>query len=130
MSESDTKANITAILLVEDEEALLSLESKILTGKGFRVWTAKDGREALEVLNGIPYPVDVAIIDVGLPKLSGHEVAERIKAGSPNTALIFTSGYLIEHPEQVTNGFTRCRFVQKPFPVQDLGKMVGEILAD
>ncbi len=67
------------VLVVEDEAALRDMLKSRLTDAGFTVDTAADGEEAL--FAGLEYPLDVAIIDLGLPKLTGLEVIRRIRAG-------------------------------------------------
>ena len=65
-------------LVVEDETALREALQRDLTGAGFTVDLAADGEEGL--FAGSEYPIDVAIIDLGLPKLSGLEVIRRLRA--------------------------------------------------
>jgi DNA-binding response OmpR family regulator len=73
------------ILIVEDEESLLKLESILLTSKGYRVTGVMDGMSALdEVRRNRP---DLVILDIMLPKMDGFEVCRQLK-GDPCTALI------------------------------------------
>jgi len=65
-------------LVIEDEAVLREALQRDLTGAGFTVDLAADGEEGL--FAGIEYPVDVAIIDLGLPKLSGLEVIRQLRA--------------------------------------------------
>ncbi len=65
-------------LVVEDEAALREALQRDLIGAGFNVDVAADGEEGL--FAGLEYPVDVAIIDLGLPKLPGLEVIRRLRA--------------------------------------------------
>jgi two-component system response regulator PhoP len=66
------------VLIVEDEEALREGLRAQLTQAGFRVDAAQDGEEGLYA--GREYPLDVAIIDLGLPKLPGLELIRRLRA--------------------------------------------------
>jgi twitching motility two-component system response regulator PilG len=70
------------ILIVEDEESLLKLESILLTAKGYRVTGASDGSEALEALR--KEKPDLVLLDVMLPRLDGFEVCKKIKS-NPET---------------------------------------------
>jgi len=65
-------------LVVEDEAALREALQRDLTSAGFTVDVAADGEEGL--FAGIEYPIDVAVIDLGLPKLSGLDVIRRLRA--------------------------------------------------
>ncbi len=67
------------VLVVEDEATLRDMLKARLTDAGFTVDVAADGEEAL--FAGLEYPLDVAIIDLGLPKLTGLEVIRRLRAG-------------------------------------------------
>jgi len=66
------------ILIVEDEESLLKLESILLTSKGYEVTGAKSGREALEILK-TEMP-DLILLDIMLPEMDGFEVCRLIRS--------------------------------------------------
>ncbi len=73
------------VLIVEDEESLLKLESILLTTKGYEVRGVANGRAALEALEAeLP---DLVLLDVMLPEMDGFEVCRRIK-NDPKTAAI------------------------------------------
>jgi DNA-binding response OmpR family regulator len=70
--------NIDSVLVVEDDPDLLAVLPRILTGAGYVVRTAADGEDALnKVLDDAP---DLAILDVGLPKLSGYDLARELRS--------------------------------------------------
>lgn len=73
------------ILIVEDEESLLKLESILLTSRGYEVVGAADGAAALE--KAVSTRPDLIILDIMLPKIDGFEVCRRIKQ-DPETAHI------------------------------------------
>lgn len=73
------------ILVVEDEESLLKLESILLSSKGYNVTGVMDGKSALEeVMANRP---DLVILDIMLPEIDGFEVCRRIKE-NPATSTI------------------------------------------
>jgi len=74
------------VLVVEDEAALREALKTRLTDGGFTVDLAVDGEEA--VFAGLEYPLDVAVIDLGLPKLSGLEVIRRLRAGGKSFPIL------------------------------------------
>jgi two-component system response regulator PhoP len=74
------------VLVVEDEAALRDMLKARLTEAGFTVDVAADGEEAL--FAGLEYPLDVAIIDLGLPKLTGLEVIRRLRAGGKSYPIL------------------------------------------
>ncbi|HEV7702852.1 MAG TPA: response regulator transcription factor, partial [Gemmatimonadaceae bacterium] len=70
--------NLDSVLVVEDDPDLLAVLPRILTGAGYIVRTAADGEDALsKVLDDAPA---LAILDVGLPKLSGYELARELRS--------------------------------------------------
>ena len=66
------------ILIVEDEESLLKLESILLTSKGYDVKGVADGRAALDTIETMK--PDLVLLDIMLPEIDGFEVCRRIKA--------------------------------------------------
>ena len=71
------------ILIVEDEESLLKLESILFTSKGYAVTGVRDGRAALESI--AQSPPDLVVLDVMLPGLDGFEVCRTVKQ-NPETS--------------------------------------------
>lgn len=73
------------ILIVEDEESLLRLESILLTSKGYEVIGARNGRQALEAVQA--ERPDLVLLDIMLPEIDGFEVCRQIKS-NPETGQI------------------------------------------
>ena len=111
--------NATA-LVVEDEEAMLHLLRNILADRGYRVFTAVDGEEAATRYHCNGDDIDVVLLDLDLPKISGAEVLRKIRARNPNARVLITSGYL--EPELkaalVRDGVTR--FIHKPYGPEEI----------
>ncbi len=79
------------ILLVDDDPRLLTVLSDTLESYGHAVTTAAKGEEAVEIFD--PSLHDVVITDLGMPRMNGWEVAERIKAKSPDTPVFLLTGW-------------------------------------
>jgi signal transduction histidine kinase len=79
------------VLLVDDDPRLVTVLSDMMRGEGHAVTTATNGEEALAIFD--PKGHDVVITDLGMPKMNGWEVAERIKARSPDTAVFILTGW-------------------------------------
>jgi CheY-like chemotaxis protein len=79
------------VLLVDDDPRLLTVLSDMLRSEGHAITTAANGEEALAVFD--PGAHDVVITDLGMPKMNGWEVAERIKTRSPATAVFILTGW-------------------------------------
>ena len=74
------------VLLVEDEDAVRALTSRILRKYGYSVLEARDGTEAVQLSERFPDSVHLLLTDVVMPKMSGREVAERLTCERPNYA--------------------------------------------
>ena len=79
------------VLLVDDDQRLLAVLSDMLREGGHAVTTAVNGEEALAVFD--PRAHDVVITDLGMPKVNGWEVAERIKTAAPSTRVFLLTGW-------------------------------------
>lgn len=110
------------ILLCEDD-ALIRLDlADILSGLGTEVTEVASGQETLDKLQAGQY--DALLIDVGLPDISGEEVATRVRAQHPDMPIIFATGQS-EVPAAKTLG--RCAIVQKPFGDRDLERALTSL---
>ncbi len=124
-----TRRGTETILLVEDESGLLKLARKILERQGYRVWAATNGQEALKLWQTHHATVALLLTDMVMPGgMNGQELARQMQAEKPGLKVVFMSGYsatIAGHEFQLKNGET---FIQKPFAVDQLLKMVRTIL--
>src|SRR5580700_10350327 len=104
-----------AILLVEAEQGVRDLASRILSAKGYSVVAAKSTREAEEFSENYPGQIHLLLTDIIMPGTSGRELAERIIARRPNTRVLYMSGYtdnVLARGGVLEAGLS---FLQKPF---------------
>jgi hypothetical protein len=116
------------ILLVEDQEAVREMLTKALTVRGYTVFDAAGGEEAIRLVAGHHGPIDLLITDVVMPQVSGRELAERLTAEHPGMRVLFMSGFAdraIVHHGMLSPGIN---YLQKPFPLSELARKVQEIL--
>jgi DNA-binding NtrC family response regulator len=101
------------ILVVDDERSVTGALEIILGDEGYRVATAKTVHEATELLRNAPF--DLVLTDLRLPDLSGIELLERIKTGSPDTEVILMTahGSLDVTIEAIKKG--AYYYLEKPF---------------
>jgi two-component system response regulator PhoP len=106
------------LLVIEDESELLDQVQRRLIEEGFQVDTASDGEDGL--YQAIEYPIDLAIVDIGLPRLSGLEVIREIRAkGMTLPVLILTArGKWEEKVEGLEAGADD--YLVKPFHMEEL----------
>lgn len=81
------------ILVVEDEAALREVAERIFTRNGYRVITAANGPQALDIARGYPGEIHLLVTDVILPHMLGKEVAEKMQAVKPGIEVLNMSGY-------------------------------------
>lgn len=117
------------VLLVEDEESLRKLVSKILKRLGYSVIEATDGMNALEIVNKEDYPViDLLVTDVVMPRMGGKELSKKLFVEYPKLEVLYICGHTdnaITHHGVVDEGVV---LLQKPFSAQPLAEKIREVL--
>ena len=116
------------ILVVEDEEMLRDLVTTLLNQNGYKVLTAADGLQAVEVYTRHREEIALVIADIGLPKLNGTEALLRIKEINSAVKTILVSGYL--DPEFMNNlqKTGANDFIQKPYVPSEICSRVRKAL--
>ena len=115
------------ILLVEDEEAVRALATKILQDLGYKVLESTIPEDALQIGERYKEPIDLLLTDVVLPRMSGRKVAEHLAFLRPGMKVLYMSGYTdtIVHHGVLEAGIA---FLQKPFTPSSLARKVREVL--
>jgi len=108
------------ILVVEDEQALLLVVSKLLQRSGFSVIQASSGSAALELIGNFENHIDAMLLDVTLPGVSSREVLEETRRIRPDLLAILTSAYSRESVAASFAGLPLENFIRKPFQINDL----------
>jgi two-component system, cell cycle sensor histidine kinase and response regulator CckA len=93
LKEEDLSGSQT-ILMIDDEDLLLTMGETILSSYGYRVLTANSGQKALEIFSNAPSAIDLVITDLVMPKMSGREVIEHLRKIAPEVRIICSSGYV------------------------------------
>jgi PAS domain S-box-containing protein len=108
------------ILIAEDSDSILDILSKRFTQWGLRVLSARDGDAALRVYDRHKDEIDVVLLDIGLPKLSGEQVLSTIKQDNPELPVVVASGYI--DPDLKSNLLAAGvkAFVTKPYDLRQL----------
>ena len=111
------------ILLVDDEELVLSLGQAVLGSYGYQVLTAPGGEDALDLLAEKEGKVDLVIIDWIMPRMTGKELSDEIRKEYPTIPILLTSGYV-----NLPGAASDEEFLQKPFTTQELLQRVRQKL--
>jgi len=116
------------ILLVEDEEAVRGLTSRILEKQGYRVIPAQHGREAMDIATKEEGHIDLVLTDIVMPGMNGRGLVERLAGIRPHIKSLYMSGYTDD--DIVRRGFIEPSksFLQKPFTSEALLQTVRKVL--
>jgi len=119
---------VETVLLVDDETAVLEVCKQMLESLGYRVYLAQNGEEAIAVYMEKRNQIDLIILDMIMPGMSGGETFDRFRKINPEIRVLLSSGYSIDGEAQqiIDRG---CRgFLQKPFQLKMLAQNVRKIL--
>lgn len=117
------------ILIADDEDDIRLIVKILLTRSGFEVVEARDGKEALDL--AMASPPDLALLDIRMPKMTGLEALERLKA-NPETAdfpVMIVSAYVQETEIEKGKALGAVGYVTKPFQPADLLARIHTLLA-
>jgi two-component system, cell cycle sensor histidine kinase and response regulator CckA len=116
------------ILLIDDEETILKVGKEMMEALGYRVYTALGGEEALKIYRDRQDKIDLAILDMVMPAMSGGETFDRLKAVNQSLKVILSSGFSMN--DQISRILERgCdSFMQKPFNIKELSQKIREVL--
>jgi CheY-like chemotaxis protein len=120
-------AGTQTVLVVEDEDGLRKLATKLLQRQGYTVLAAANAEEALRIFASRP-SIDVLLTDVVMPGASGPELTRQLLEQQPALKVIYMSGYTEEGI--VNHGVLKpgIAFLHKPFTSQTLGQKIREVL--
>jgi PAS domain S-box-containing protein len=116
------------ILLAEDDRVVRDLTANILRGYGYRVIEAVDGVDALDKFAGRAKEIDLLILDVIMPRKSGKEAYDAIKALRSDVAALFISGYTADILQNRGIFEAGVDFISKPVSPFELLRKIREIL--
>ncbi len=116
------------ILLVDDEEPVLKITSNILEELGYRVITASNGEKALGIFRERYKDIDLVILDMAMPKMSGEQVFLEMKNVMPDVSVLLASGY--KQDDRINESLRAGvqNFIQKPYTMSVLSKKIKDII--
>ena len=116
------------ILLAEDDQDVRNLTQLILHDFGYHVITAVDGQDALDKFSRHAGEIDLLILDVIMPRKSGKEVYDAVKAARPDLPVLFVSGYTSDILNRRGIFEEGLQFMSKPITPNDLIRKISDIL--
>lgn len=117
------------ILMVEDDEDLRKIIPKLLEALGYTVIVASDGEEGVRIFEKSCQEIDLVLLDVVMPKMSGRETYEAMKKIKPSVAALFVTGYSLNgiHTNFILQQGIEA--LQKPYSFEAIANKIREILA-
>jgi two-component system, cell cycle sensor histidine kinase and response regulator CckA len=116
------------ILLVEDEDSVRAVASRVLRRNGYTVIEASNGIEALRECEERGTDVDLIITDIVMPEMGGFELANRVRRARPEARILFTSGYTEDAVLRRSFVEPGEAFLEKPFTPAHLAQRARELL--
>ena len=118
------------ILVLEDEVSVRHLSVRVLRNLGYEVLEAAHGEDAKRLISETRWrkKVDLLLTDMVMPEMSGRHFADWLRQTSPETKVIFISGYLEESLHPARPARSGMCFLAKPFNAEELARKVREVL--
>jgi two-component system, cell cycle sensor histidine kinase and response regulator CckA len=127
-NEPETAAG--AVLMVEDEEMLRFAVSTMLRKEGFSVMEAGDGTTGLNLFRARECEIDVILLDVTLPGMSGREALQELRRIRPGVKVILTSAFSEGEVLSSIGEQDPWDYLRKPYRVTDLTSLLGKVLSE
>ena len=121
-------SGVGTVLVVDDEPMIRRLASRILKEAGYRVLVAGDGDEALRIYGEDPHRIDVVLLDMSMPGLSGTAVLAALKQQHRDVKVVLMSGFGESEALRVVGANSFLAFLQKPFHAADLPGVIASAL--
>jgi signal transduction histidine kinase len=118
----------TNILVIDDEQIMRDGCSRILSKDGWSVFTAENGKKGLEEIQGRPESLDVILLDLMMPGMSGMEVLDQVRTIDPNLLVIVITGYATVESAVEAMKKGAYDFIPKPFTPDQLRIVVRRAL--
>lgn len=116
------------LLIVEDHEGLRQIAIETLSKLGYSVIPATDGEQAIQEFTRHQDRIDLALLDLVLPKLNGPEIYNRISAARPDLPVVFATGYSADFAMLHKIQKHGLPVLQKPYTARDLARKIREAL--
>ena len=116
------------ILIIDDEDMVIDVGTAMLSKMGYHVLTAESGRAAIEIYENESQNIDLVILDMVMPQMDGKEIHDRLKKINPDVRVILSSGYSFNDQASEIMDCGCIDFIQKPFNMSQLSKIVSNAL--
>lgn len=118
------------VLVVDDEPLVRRTARRLLEKAGYAVVEASDGAEALERFRADPAAIDVVLLDLSMPRMSGDEAFAALRQVRGDVAVVLSSGYAPDEQLEALLRQPRVRFASKPYDRRALGEVIAAVKAE
>ena len=119
-----------SLLIVDDEDALRHILRTAFTRKGYRVISASNGLEAIEILDDPSHSVDAVLLDINMPGASGVDVIKSIKMNRPDLPVLVLSGHVGAETRNTLEQLGQTDVVTKPYRLDELGRRLRNMFGE
>jgi len=127
-SKKQIKGGTEQILLVDDEEAILSMEKRMLERLGYQVTSRSSSLEALEAFRTHPDKFDLVITDMAMPNMPGDKLSGELNKIHPDIPILLCTGFSEIMSEEKSASLGIKGFLLKPIVMKDLAQKIREVL--
>lgn len=112
------------VLIVDDEDVIRDLIADVLLDRGYRVLTAANGKDAVEIVRAEKTAIDLVVLDMLMPDMDGRRTFEQMKDIVPDIRVLIATGFGREDIAHSLLQLGVCGVVSKPFHIDDLMKLI------
>lgn len=120
---------VKTVLVADDEELVRTVAKDLLEAMGYRVLTANDGEETIDLFKKRGHEIDVILLDMMMPRMGGSETFDRLKGMDPDVRVLLSSGYSLEGEAAEIMKRGCSGFIQKPFKLAELSNRLDTVMA-
>ncbi len=116
------------VLVVDDERDVREVATLMLERLGYRVLTAQDGRDGVQVFRSRAHEIDAVLLDLTMPRMSGDEALAEMRCTRPDLPVVLMTGYDATFQGARARAATLAPYLRKPFSTDELGTALAEVL--
>ncbi len=120
----------STVFVVDDEQVIRELTCDILEGQGYRVLSARNGREAVDMLGKDPETVDLVILDMSMPEMDGIQTFRAMREIRPDLKVLVSSGYTEDPSVKRLVAQGASGVLTKPFKIDELSRIIESTLSE
>lgn len=114
------------ILIVDDSKEIRNILSTFLKEEGFKVYTAENGKKALDLIK--EKIIDLIITDIRMPEMDGYQLTKKVKEERPRIGIIIMTAYTSIYTEGDIRKIGADDYISKPFELVDIIEKIERVL--